>query len=62
MDDKQPDHRDCGPSSSFVRVPLVFVLAEYSRDDEVAGCHSDGADDQDGLASESIDPNHSRDL
>jgi hypothetical protein len=62
VNDKQPHHGDGGPSGSFVRVPLVFVLGEYTRDDEVAGCHSNGANHQDGFTSEIIDPDNSRDL
>jgi hypothetical protein len=45
VDDEQPDHGNGTPACGAVRLPLRFVLGEDTRDDEVAGCHADGADD-----------------
>lgn len=62
MDDEEPDHGDGSPASGSVRVPLVLVLGEDTRDDEVAGRHADGSDYQDGFAAEVVDPDDGWDL
>lgn len=62
MDDEEPNHGDGRPASGLVRVPLVLVLSEDGRDNEMAGGHPDGSDEQDGLTAESVDPYHRWDL
>lgn len=55
VDDEQPDHSDGGPTSSRVSLPLILVLGEDDGDNDVAGGHSNGADDKDGLTTELVD-------
>lgn len=40
--------------STLVRLPLVLVLGEDHCDDDVAGCHSDCADYENGLAAKFV--------
>lgn len=55
MDDKEPYHDYCGPSRTFVSLPLVFVFGEDDGDDDMARCHADCTDDEDGFAAQFVD-------
>lgn len=50
-----PDHGDGGPAGGLVRLPGIAVGGDDGGDDDVAGCHSNGAYGEDGLAADSID-------
>ena len=61
VDDKQPDHADGTPTSGLVVLPVVGVLCEDDGDDDVAGSHTNGANGQNRLASNAVDPEDSGD-
>ena len=54
VDHEQPDHHHSCPASTLVSLPLVLIFGEDDSDDDVASCHSDRADDQDGLAADFV--------
>ena len=56
MDNKQPDHADGGPASGRLLVPLVDILGDDNGDDDVAGGHADGADGENRLTADAVDP------
>lgn len=57
--DEQPDHGHCCPAGGRVRLPLVLVLGEDDCDDDVAGGHTDGTDNEDGFATKLVNVGHS---
>jgi len=60
-DDEDPDHDDGRPAGTGVRGPVVLEGSHDAGDDEMAHTHTDGAADQDGLASELVDVHDGRD-
>ena len=61
MDDEDPDHGDGRPSGGPMVLPIVFERAADTSDDEMAGRHAEGTDDQDGLTSEGVNVHDGRD-
>lgn len=54
MNDKQPDHDDCSPSSSPMIFEIVDVLGENDGDDEMGEGHAQSTNSQNGLATKLI--------
>jgi hypothetical protein len=61
VDDKEPDHDNCCPSSRLVIVKVVDVLGEDHSDNEVAQGHAKGTDGQNGLTTDTVNPENGRD-
>lgn len=55
VDGEQPDEGDGRPPRGAVRGPRVLEGAVDGGDDDVADAHADGADDEEGLASEVVE-------
>lgn len=60
VDHEKPDHNHSCPASTFVSLPLVFILSEDDCDDDVTGRHSNRANNEDGLATEFVDVGYGR--
>ena len=55
MHDEEPDHDYGSPACGFVLGPAVAVAGYDGGDDDVAACHSDCADGEDGFAADAVD-------
>lgn len=56
-----PDHGDCSPPSRLVRLPGIAVGGDNGGDDNVTGCHANGAYGEDRLAADAVDVENRRD-
>lgn len=53
-DDEEPHHDASSPASALMAWPVVLVTGYDTGDDEVAGRHTDGAADENGLSAEFV--------
>lgn len=56
-----PNHGDSSPPSGLVRLPGIAVGGDNGGDDNMAGCHANGAYGEDGLAADAVDVEDRRD-
>lgn len=56
-----PDHGDSSPAGGLVSLPGIAVGGDDGGDDNVAGCHANGAYSEDGLAADTVDVEDRRD-
>ena len=54
MNNEQPHHDDCSPSSGLVVFEVVDVLGQNNGDNEVGECHTKGTDCQNGLTADAV--------
>jgi hypothetical protein len=54
VNNKEPDHDNCGPTSGRVRWPVILECAGDTSNDQVAACHSQGSYDEYGHSAKLI--------
>lgn len=60
VDDEEPDHNDGGPSSSLMVFEVIDILRENDGDDQMRDTHADGADGENGLTTNAVNVQYSR--
>lgn len=56
VDDKEPDHDNCCPSSCRLIMEVINIPGEDHSNNEVTQGHADGTNGQDGFTTNTVDP------